>query len=141
MNNLLSSDILEAQFGPTEIAVLHQDETSRIICTKVIDGGQILEISRVTFDPAGIKAYAEIHRQVVAGMSMGKAFRQAGVDFRRQVHRTSQSELPPALRRWFGSTKKATTVEVSITVGPQALPYARILEVYSPAVRWPDLRA
>jgi hypothetical protein len=138
MTNLLSSDILEAQFGPTEVVVLHQNGSERIICTKVLAGGQVLELSRVLFEGAGVEKFPEVHRAVVAGQSMGKAFRAAGIEFVRETKGAYQQLLPASLKRWFDSSEAATVVDVSILVGADQIPYAQILEVYSPAVYWPS---
>jgi len=137
MANMLSSDILEAQFGPTEVAVLHQDNLERIICTKVLASGQVLELSRVVFGGAGAEKFPDIHRAIVAGESMGKAFRAAGIEFVRETKGAYKQTLPANLQQWFGSSEAATVVDVSILVGADQVPYAQILEVYSPAVRWP----
>jgi hypothetical protein len=137
MSNLLSSDILEAQFGPTEVEILRQDAETRIICTKAVRTGQVLEISRVTFDRAGRAAFPVVHQAVMDGASMGKAFRQADIEFRRVVGSAYACDLPKTFRRWFGSSVNATVVDVAVLVGSDCLPYAEILEVYSPLVEWP----
>lgn len=135
---MLSSDILEQQFGETTVEILHQDSKSRIICTKVISTGQVLELSRVVFDPKGAAQFSKIHQTVKTGKSMGKAFKDAGVDFVRQTQSVSIQKLPPNFGKQFGSNKPATVVEVAIFVGTDKVPYARILETYSPFVGWPE---
>jgi len=135
----LSSDILEQQFGPTELIILYQNGLTRIICTKVLSSGQVLELSLVKFIQSGIDKFPDVHQAIVAGQSMGKAFRAQGIDFRRQVNSVRRSSLPENLSRRFGSNDLATVVAVSIRVGPDRSPYAHILEVYSPAVAWPYL--
>ena len=138
MSNLLSSDILEAQFGPTELTVLYQDETSRIICTKAKSGGQLLELSFVDFSRVGIEKFPEVHWVVTAGTSMGKAFRAAGVPFKRKEQLVDNPVLAAHFGRQFGSAGAATVITVSILAGPDQTPYAEILEIYSPAVHWPS---
>lgn len=138
MSRELSSDILENQFGTTVIEVLGQDEATRIIATKDVLDGKILEISRVVFKPLGVKAFREVHELVVAGQSMGKAFRAAGVEFERVEHSAHRSNLPEGFNKYFGSDQPGTVVGVSILVGQEQLPYANILEIYSPLVSWEE---
>lgn len=136
----LSSDILEKQFGPTRLEVLWQDKTRRYIATIAQANDQLLELSYVKFDTAGIKHWPQIHRAVMAGQSMGKAFRDQGWPFYRQVRAAGQRQLPASFRQRFGDDRPATVVRVDIAVGSDRLPYAQILETYSPAVTWPGLR-
>lgn len=138
MNDILSSDILEVQFGPTAVAVLHQDAGLRIIATYVKASGRILEVSRVNFVPGGVKKFPDAHQAVLAGVSMGKAFREADIGFIRKTKAVYKQALPGGFRRWFGDDRPATVVAVSILAGPDKTPYAEILETYSPAVRWPE---
>lgn len=135
MTGTLSSDTLERQFGPTELGVLLQDGTGRVICTKTPDG-HILELSEVIFRAEGIAAFPNIHREVTGGASMGKAFKARGVAFRRVVHGAYRFSPPTAFSDRFGATKPATVIDVSILVGSGVTPYADILEIYSPEVAW-----
>lgn len=138
MSEHLSSDILEAQFGPTAIKVLRQDAGKRVISTNA--GGLALEFSLVTLKgsaPAS-EAFADVRRDISAGMSMGKAFRGRGIPFKRRVRAVYSYELSDGFRRRFGGSGAATVVEVSVAAGQGAVPYADILEVYAPAVDWPE---
>ena len=135
---LLSSDILEQQFGPTEIEVLSQDGDKRVICTRVAHSRQVLEISTVKFIAEGAKKFVQTHQAVLDGMSMGKAFRRDKIDFIRQIQKIYRQELSANLEQQFGETGEATVVSVLILVGPGKTPYAEILETYSPAVDWPQ---
>jgi hypothetical protein len=137
MSDVLSSDILEAQFGPTELTVLYQDASSRIICTKAKPGGQMLELSFVNFNQAGAGQFPEVHQAVKAGTSIGKAFRDAGIAFKREEQLVDSQALAARFGQQFGSQGAATVMTVSILAGPDQTPYAEILEIYSPAVRWP----
>lgn len=137
-SHILSSDILEQQFGPTAIEVLAQDATTRITCTKVISSQQILELSYVEFMKDGSDAFPVVHQAVISGQSMGKAFRAHDIEFHRHIQATYRCNLPHNFGRWFGSNDPALVVLVSIFVGPDKTPYAKILETYSPAVSWPD---
>lgn len=142
MQQILSSDILEAQFGPTTLEVLWQDKKTRFITTKSTASGQLLELSWVTFSEAGIAAFPDIHAYVTAGASMGKAFSEKGLVFERQTRGTYHSaHLHPTLTQYFNKPGLATIVDVSVKVGTQKIPYADILEIYSPAVVWPAAAA
>ena len=138
MNQVLSSDILEAQFGPTELKVLYQDGASRIICARAKAGGQLLELSFVSFMTVGAAKFPEVHRTVTAGTSMGKAFRASGVVFKRQERHVDKQALAESFGRQFGGQGRATVIAVTILAGPDETPYAEILEIYSPAVSWPQ---
>jgi para-aminobenzoate synthetase component 1 len=134
----LSSDVLEQQFGPTTVEVLYQDDKTRTICTKVIATNQILEVSQVTFIQAGLDEFPDTHKTIVAGQSMGKAFRAQGIELIRETQSTYRQAPPDDLSQRFGSNKPVTVVAVSILVGPDKTPYARILETYSPEIVWPE---
>lgn len=134
---MLSSDILESQFGPTQIGRLYQDNTNRIIKTVNADG-KVLELSWVTFDLDGKEEFPEVHARVTEGMSMGKAFRDAGLSFDRASRAIGQIVLPPSHNREFGSNQPATVTETDIFVGPEETFYCHILETFSPEVAWPE---
>lgn len=137
ITDTLSSDILEQQFGPTEVEVLYQDATTRIICTRVSASLQALELSHVTFIQAGVDKFPATHQAVCEGASIGKTFRRDGVEFIREEQAAYRTTLPVHFGRFFGKDKAATAVVVSIFVGPDKTPYAKILEIYSPDVKWP----
>ena len=119
----LSSDILEAQFGPTSVKILLQNEGLRIIQT-VTENGRVLETSLVRFLPEGVRAFPEVHAAIRAGQSMGKAFKEHGIKFVR-------SEL------FACKYRGVTVVGVTALVGPLKLPYAQITETYISDVVWP----
>ena len=137
MTDVLSSDILEQQFGATEIEVLHQDEQVRIIATYAKGSGRILELSRVIFKNEGIAAFPDTHRSVLAGESIGKAFRKAQIPFGRKVSGVYRQTLSGSFNQRFKSSKPAIVVPVSILVGSDKLPYAEIIETYTPELVWP----
>jgi len=142
MANRLSSDTLEAQFGPVTIAILSQTDQHRIIATRMVATGQVLEYTEVSFDPAGIAAYPQVHQQIRAGTMMGKAFRAAGVDFVRETRSTDrQATLTPEQAKLFGvtATSLGTQVKLDVFVGPHHTHYAHLIELYSPVVTWPDM--
>jgi hypothetical protein len=139
MTDLLSSDILEQQFGSTKAEVLYQATDTRIIATHAVDSGQILELSYVVFVQSGIEKFPGTHRAVMAGMSMGKAFRADDIKFILEEQAAYHYVLSLNFKRWFGSSEPATVVRVSILAGSEKRPYADILETYSPEVQWPRL--
>jgi hypothetical protein len=132
----LSSDILEHQFGPTSLKILHQDDKIRVIQTIVTKTNQILELSLVRFIPDGVTAFPDIHRQIVAGQSMGKAFRDNDITFQRIEQCACRTSAPLAFAKIFG-TKDMTVVSVQAIVGPAKTPFAQITETYSSVVQWP----
>ncbi len=138
MAGRLSSDILERQFGPTELTILAQDDLRRIITTKAVGTGKTLEVSFVTFSQEGVRCFGRAHTAVLKGMSMGKAFRGQGIPFHREPKATYRLDAPPELARRFGSSGQITVVDLAVSAGAERTPYAGILEVYSPAVAWPD---
>jgi hypothetical protein len=138
MKNNLSSNVLEQQFGPTEVEILYQDAAVRVIYTKVVSSGQILELSRVEFMQQGITAFPEVHRAIVTGQSMGKAFRAQEIAFVRESQYVCKYVLPDEFNDRFDNAGPSTVIAVDIFVGVQKTPYAHILETYSPAVIWPS---
>jgi len=133
---ILSSDVLEQQFGETYVVVLKQDTHTRVICTKS-KKNQILEFSIVKFEQQGIDAFPEIHRAIVDGQSIGKAFREQGIAFVRVENAIEKMPLPQLFNDLVKSDDPATVISVSVLVGPEQMKYANILETYSPDVAWP----
>lgn len=133
----LSSDILERQFGPTELDVMFHGELTRIIATRTVGDGRVLEISRVVFDPEAAAAFPDAYQDMLAGESMGKAFRARGYEFERNIKSAFTCDLPEAFARWFGDNHNATVVELATTADSR--PVATILETYRPEVSWPYL--
>ena len=129
-----SSDILEQQFGPTELTILYQTDDYRIICTRVKKTDRLLELSFVSFKQPGAEAYPEVHQSIMAGQSMGKAFQQAGIEFERRTRTISRNFFPDLSQ----SNGNSSLLLVSVLVGPDKLPYAEILETYTSEVSWPD---
>jgi hypothetical protein len=138
MSTVLSSNVLEQQFGPTEVEILLQNDRNRIICTRAVYGGQVLEISYVNFVRSGVAGFPAVHQTIVAGESMGKAFRKAGIRFHRIVQAAHKYAVPESFKQWFDNAGAATVVDVTILVGPDRTTYAKILEIYSPLVKWPQ---
>lgn len=139
MSDVLSSDILEEQFGPTRLEILYRDSGSRIIST-ISGDGQVLELSWVRFHAVGPEL-AHLHEEVVGGKSIGKAFRDLGIEFTRQTHGTYACAQTANISKRFKASGPVTVVEVSVLAGPERTPYADILEVYSPPADWPDTAA
>jgi len=142
MSEVLSSDFLERQFGPTEIEVMFHDETGleRIIATKAVGDGRILEISRVVFEPGAAEHFPEVFSAMGDGESMGKAFGLRGFRFTRNVKAAFTYDLPSVFSRWFGDVHNATVIDLVASAGPNDTPVARILETYRPEVRWPYMQ-
>ncbi len=134
---MLSSDILENQFGPTRVNVLYQDNTDRIIQTVTFASEKVLELSWVKFDPEGKEVFAEIHSAVAEGESMGKAFREAGQPFNRETRALGRLILPDSYRQRFDSRNPATVTETDIFVGEDQIFYCHVLETFSPDINWP----
>lgn len=135
-SSILSSDILEQQFGPTAIDIIYQDSDTRIICTKTINEKKILELSMVEFIKDGVAAFPTVHKAIQAGKSMGKAFRDHSITFTRELKSVQTYALPQKFHQYFSSNKAATVVHVTILVGVEKIPYANILEIYHGDVIW-----
>lgn len=135
MITVLSSDILEQQFGQTELKVLYRSDIARIICTKTKPNGKVLELSFVTFIKTGIDKFPTVHREILEGKSIGKAFRDHGIEFKRKTKAVYRDTFPDIFSENLG--EYSTVLSVSILAGTDKTPYAEILETYSPQVRWP----
>ena len=137
-NKYLSSDILEKQFGPTNIEILYQDQLSRISCTRSTKSGRALELSQVTFNADGVNQFSNVHKDIANGMSIGKAFRAEKIEFMRETQSTFKCDLPFNFSKWFDVTDNAIVVNVSIIVGSEKILYANIVETYISGVKWSD---
>ncbi len=135
----LSSDILEEQFGPTTLSIVYQDNAMRVIQTTAARSGQVLELSLVRFVPEGVASFPKVHTAILAGESMGKAFRKAGIVFERKQQFAHQQHLPPQIHALFDNSLPATVISVRILVGKKRTPYAHITECYTGAASWPHL--
>lgn len=131
----LASDVLERQFGLCTLTVLQQDESTRFISVENAEG-DTLELARVDFTEKGIQEFADTHNAIVGGKSMGKAFRDEGIEFTRELTLARRQTLPDNLRTRFDLGGLATVMLLDIYVGTQSVRYAQILEVYSPEVNW-----
>ena len=134
---MLSSDVLEEQFGPTKVDVLYQDSENRIITTRALSDDKVLELSWVKFDSLSEKHYPNIHRDILGGKSIGKAFRDMKVEFNRKQSEITKLSLPPLFKDFFKTSGPATVVSVAIYVDADKIHYCDILETYSPIVKWP----
>lgn len=94
----------------------------------------------VQFLPGGAAALLEfINQSIESGQSMGKAFRAAGIEFRRETEFACHRAVPAAMQTRFDDEGIATVVGVRILAGPDTIPYAVITETYAPVVTWPRL--
>ncbi len=137
-SSTLSSDILKQQFGSTKLIILDQNSEYRIIKTIASADNSVLELSLVSFDQPNVNAFPDVHQTILAGESIGTAYQNAGILFKRNVTAIQHVTLPGSIASYFKSHEKATVVAVDICVGPQQTHYCSILEIYSPAVRWPE---
>jgi hypothetical protein len=135
---VLTTDVMEAQFGPVEAEVVSQDEHNREVIVRVSETGQVLEYARVRFKSPGVEAYPEVDRSIRAGALMGKEFRNAGIAFRRRQGPPVRRKLSARLQTLFGTDEPyGLGIMASILVGPDELSYAENYETYSPAIEWP----
>jgi hypothetical protein len=134
----LSSDLLEAQFGPIDIDVVRDNGKERIIRTVAEKSGQVLEISHVLFC-AGVSEKLHAMRRTIAGQSMGKAFQAAQVPFQRHNYAGYKYDLPENFIDQYGSDEAATVLAVKVFAGDEYELFADILETYHPDVTaWDD---
>ncbi len=134
-DNNLASDVLERQFGPTSMDILHQDDSIRVICTKSQKDGQVLEVAGTTFIDAATKQFASAHSTVVGGRPIGKTFKELDIPFVRKIRLMHSQNLPAALYSYFG-TAAATVMLVDLYVGSEETYYAQSLEIYNPQIHW-----
>lgn len=137
MAHYLSSDILNAQFGPTSIRIIFQDEEERVIQTLAADG-RVLELSYVQFHASGVHQFPETTKRIRSGASMGAAFSTAGISFTRQTRCVVKIPSTDTIRQLFKDDSNMWCVLVDIVVGDKQIPYASIVEFYNPIVLWPQ---
>lgn len=134
VTNVLSSDVLEDQFGPTYIDIIYQDHQTRAIATRALNG-KLLELSYVRFNRTASHLFPNVHQTVINGTSMGKAFRDYSIPFKRHVLGKYLYALRDTFCRLYGDERPAIILDVQILVGSLDSPYATILETYTPDVR------
>jgi len=138
MSEVLSSDALERQYGPLIFEVLRQDEAGRIISNTAEGTGKVVELSRIVFRPEGVERFPEVHARILAGISMGTAFRDARLYPGRRIHASSrydQRGLPEVFARRFDNHEAPIVTDLTLVAGPDGTPYADILEVFRPETR------
>lgn len=137
-SSILSSDILAQQFGATRLVILRQNDNYRIIQTIASDSNVVLELSLVTFNQVNVQAFPTVHQAIIEGESIGVAYQKEGILFKRHTAAINHILLPAKLAKYFSTKEPATVIEVDILVGPRQTHYCSILEIYSPAVQWPE---
>lgn len=135
-SDMLSSDILESQFGGVDLHILKQTDEQRVIQTIARDDDSILELSFVTF--INRDAFPDIHERIVNGTSMGTAYRDVNIAFERSVRSIRRAVIPQKLQRYIPSPQPSTIIELSTFVGPKKIHYCDIIEIYSSKVHWPQ---
>lgn len=133
--SVISSDVLEQQFGTTSLQVIEQGDHERIITTSAESTDAVLEISWVRFK--NTNTHRDIQKRIRAGTSMGKAFRSQNIPFTRKIVVSGKVAAPPFAQNLFQSKAEVTLVEISVYVGLEQTHYADITELYAPEVDWP----
>lgn len=137
MSNSPLSDFLEHKFGSISLAVLSRTEASRIITISDAKK-QVLEYSIVEFLEPGAAAYPDIHTRIMDGALLGKSFVASGIPYYRHTNSRRTVALSPQLQEIFATqATHSTQIDVTVKVGPNQLPYAHIIETYSPIVHLP----
>lgn len=131
---LLGTDIVKKVFGEVKPQIIYQDEDKRITQAKTLDG-IVGAYSIIHFDEFGRKFLPEIHKEVLAGKFIGETFREHGVPIHREEECVFVYSLPQELQRTFGRTERESFCKrLQFRIGHVRVPYASIIEIYSPAI-------
>lgn len=130
----LGTDKVREIFGELKPQVIYHDDDKRVMLTKSLDdavGAYLI----VQFDEFGRKLMPKIHKEILQGNFVGETFRKHDVPIFREDECTFVYILPKQLQEIFGSSGRESFVKkVKFRIGHVRVPYASIIEVYSPRI-------
>jgi hypothetical protein len=138
---LLNSERIEAAFGSYGIEVLDSDDGVRVSDLYSIDPATDERTTRtiavVRYPPVVDPAFAEPHRQILEGASIGATLKAAGWEVLKSHlflgERLSSPSLEDRMRLASRHTLAMHAYRLEIVRGEQRFEYADILEIHHPA--------
>ena len=130
----LGTDKVREVFGELKPQIIYQDDAERVMLAKSLDD-RVGAYSIVQFDDFGRKFTPEIHDEVLRGKFIGETFRKHGVPIFREEECVFVYTLPQQLQEIFGNSGKESFVKkINFRIGHVRVPYASIIEIYSPRI-------
>jgi hypothetical protein len=135
----LHTDVLENEYGPIRIRLLHQDQEFRVV--HLVDGEDISRTFAITVFPAEghSSSIAEVNRKIKNGESLGRAFRDSGYDVRKNVLKVLIIKQPEWLTAAFRDQKIYAKARISEFLARKVSEpiefYGTVLEVYPSSFR------
>ena len=135
----LGTNKVREVFGEIKPEVIYQDGEKRIMVAKSIDD-RVGSYSIVHFNEFGKKFMPNIHQEILKGNFIGETFSRHGVPVYREEDCAFLYSTPPALQKIFGrSEKESLCKRVVFRIGHVRVPYATIIEIYSPVIGFDSL--
>jgi hypothetical protein len=130
----LHTDILENEYGPIRVRLLHHDQDFRVV--HLIDQQGISRTFAITFFPAQghSSSIAEVNRKIKNGNSLGKAFRDGGYEVRKNVLKVLIIKKPEWLTTAFRDQTPFAKARISEFLARKASGqiefYGTVFEIY-----------
>jgi hypothetical protein len=135
----LHTDVLEDEYGPIRICLLHHDQQFRVV--HLVDREDISRTFAITVFPTEghSSSIAEVNRKIKNGEPLGRAFRDSGYEVRKNVLKVLIIKQPEWLTAAFRDQKTYAKARISEflarKVSEQVEFYGTILEVYPSSFR------
>jgi hypothetical protein len=139
----LHTDILESEYGPVRVRLLHHDQDFRVV--HLIDQQGISRTFAITFFPpqGHSPSIAEVNRKIKNGNPLGKAFRDGGYEVRKNVLKVLIIKKPEWLTTAFCNQTPFAKARISEFLARQAPNsvefYGTVFEIYPNAFRLPEI--
>ncbi len=135
----LGTDKVRDVFGELTPEVQYQDGEKRIMVAKSLDG-RVGAYSIVHFHDFGKKFMPDIHQEILKGRFLGETFKRHGVPIYREEDCSFVYSLPSELKELFGRPEhESLCKKLRFRIGHVRVPYASIIEVYSPVIGFDSL--
>lgn len=137
----LHTDVLEEKYGLISAEIV--DQSSDIRKIHLVDQDGISRTFAITFfsEQKNSAELKKIHRKIIEGMPIGKAFRMSGYGIRKNVVDVSILKIPNWLKKKFAVesdfAKSRLSEFYAKRTGEEAFVYGLVVEIYSPDFRTP----
>jgi hypothetical protein len=139
----LHTDILESEYGPIRVRLLHHDQDFRVV--HLIDQQGVSRTFAITFFPpqGHSPSIAEVNRKIKNGNPLGKAFRDGGYEVRKNVLKVLIMKKPEWLTTAFRDQTPFAKARISEFLARKASGqiefYGTVLEIYPNAFRTSEI--
>jgi hypothetical protein len=135
----LHTDILEDEYGPIRVQLLHHDQDFRAV--HLVDRKGISRTFAITFfPPQSVSAsITEVNQKIKSGHPMGKAFRDSGYEVRKNVLKVLTIRKPDWLTTAFCDRTPFAKTRISEFLARRAYSpiefYGTVIEIYPDVFR------